>query len=112
MAGELEPGQAREALVVAAARALRDGRLAGGIASLCLAGYGVMVSKASAVADGKIEVTVCDLQADSTAVGEGVGPYVDGALLAALAPLRQTAGLPAMNRKAHRKLRSIQGGRR
>ena len=95
----------RKGAVVAAAKALREDRLGGGIAMLVAAGYGLMVSKASLVADGEIEVIVADLVGEQQQVGCGAGRHVAGALLKALGPLLEKAG------QRPRKLRGITGGR-
>lgn len=96
--------ETRKGIVVAAARSLREDRVAGGIALLVSAGYGIMLSKASLVADGSIEVTVMDLVGEQREVGTGTGKHVGGALLKALGPLLEQAG-------KRPKLKGITGGR-
>lgn len=96
--------ETRKGIVVAASQAIREDRLAGGIALLVSAGYGLMVSKASLVADGSIEITVMDLVGEQREVGTGTGKHVGGALLKALGPLLEQAG-------KRPKLRGITGGR-
>jgi len=98
--------ETRKAAVVSAARALREDRLGGGIAVLTAAGYGLMVSKASLVADGAVEVAIMDLVGEQRQVGEGTGAHVAGALLKALGPLLEQAG------RRPAKLRGINGGKR
>lgn len=84
--------ETRKGVVVAAARSLREDRVAGGIALLVSAGYGLMLSKAGLEADGSIEATVMDLVGEQREVGTGVGKHVNGALLKALGPLLEQAG--------------------
>ena len=96
--------ETRKGIVVAAARSLREDRVAGGIALLTSAGYGLMLSKAGLEADGSIEATVMDLVGEQREVGTGTGKHVGGALLKALGPLLEQAG-------KRPKLKGITGGR-
>ncbi len=96
----------RKAAVVAAAKALREDRLEGGVALLVAAGFGLMVSKANLrEPDGKIEVQVMDLVGAQTEVGTGIGLHTAGALLMAIRPMLEEAGVRPP------KLRGIRGGR-
>lgn len=100
-----DPRETRRAAVVSAAVALREDRLAGGIALLTAAAYGITFSKATLVADGAIEAEVFDLVGQQAHVGSGSGKHAAGALLAALQPLVDEAGKRA-------KLKLLSGGRR
>lgn len=96
----------RKAAIVAAAKALREDRLEGGVALLVAAGFGLMVSKANLrEPDGKIEVQVMDLVGKQTEVGQGIGLHTAGALLMAIRPMLEEAGVRPP------KLRGIRGGR-
>lgn len=110
MSGAIDPKEARAALVVQAAAALREGRLDGALGLLVAAGYGVMVSKPSEDGAGKVEVDVHDLAPNSTApVGSAINPKVSTALLEALKPFLERAGRRDMLTTP--KLRGIRGGR-
>lgn len=99
--------ETRKAQVVAAAMALREDRLGGGMALLTASGYGLMFSALSAVDVAKVECQVVDLRpgpTNGTEVGRGSGAHCAGALLKALAPLLEAAG-------KRPRLRGITGGR-
>lgn len=99
--------ETRKAQVVAAAMALREDRLGGGMALLTASAYGLMFSALSAIDVAKIECVIIDVKSgptNGTEVGRGSGAHCAGALLKALGPLLEEAG-------KRPKLMGITGGR-